>query len=148
MLLKTVLADSTPVTPKLIGFLYYHGWMCGPSSRRVGQCILELLYRNSFGTFDPGDLDLWPSDTNRVPLLARLDVWTKFEEGTSRRSSVIDCNRKGYRRTDQPTDMHKAIWPALSSLKGGHTHWFWENCNVKLPQKSCLNSAFLKKLLV
>ena len=34
------------------------GWMCGPSLRRVGQGILELLNGNCFGTFDPCDLDL------------------------------------------------------------------------------------------
>jgi len=32
------------------------------------------------------------------------DVWTKFEEGRSRHSWVIDRKRKGYRPKDQPTD--------------------------------------------
>jgi len=27
---------------------------------------------------------------NRIPLLPRMDVWTKFEEGRSRRYRVID----------------------------------------------------------
>ena len=38
---------------------------------------------------------------NRVPLLPRTDVWTKFEECTLSRSSVIGRNQKGYRRTDR-----------------------------------------------
>ena len=39
-----------------------------------------LLIGNGFGTFDPGDFDLRPSDSkiNRVPLLPKMDVWTKF----------------------------------------------------------------------
>ena len=37
---------------------------------------------------------------NRVHLLPRMDVWTKFEEGSSRCSRVIDRKRKGYRRRD------------------------------------------------
>ena len=43
---------------------------------------LLLRTRNSFGTFDLGDLDLWPNDPkiNRVPLLPRIDLWTKFEK--------------------------------------------------------------------
>ena len=47
---------------------------------------------NSFGRFDPGDLDLWPSDSKmyRVPLIFRMNVWTKFEEGRSRHSWVIE----------------------------------------------------------
>ena len=44
-------------------------------------------------------------------------MWTKFEEGKSRRSSVIDRKRQGYRPTDQPTC---AKLYALSSSKGGH----------------------------
>ena len=80
----------------LIGFLCHPGWMCGPSLRRVGQGILELLNGNGFGTFDPGDLDHWPGDPiiNRVSQLPQTDVWTEFEEGTSRRSSVIDQKQK------------------------------------------------------
>jgi len=44
-----------PVTPKSIGFLCYHGWMC---LRKVGQGLLELLIGNAFGTFNPSDFDL------------------------------------------------------------------------------------------
>jgi len=47
-----------PVTPRSIGFLYYPGWVCGPSLKKVGQGVHELLIGNSFGTFDPGDHDL------------------------------------------------------------------------------------------
>jgi len=34
-----------------------------------------LLKQIVFATFDPGDLDLWPSDPkiNRAPLLPRMD---------------------------------------------------------------------------
>jgi len=45
------------------------------------------------------------------------DLWTKFEEGSSKRSRVIDQKRKGYRRTDQPTCAKQY---ALSSSKWGH----------------------------
>ena len=45
----------------------------------LGNCYIN----NLFGTFDPGDHD---PKINRVPLLPRMDVWTKFEEGRSRRS--------------------------------------------------------------
>ena len=41
-------------------------------------------YLNGFGRFDPGDLS--DPKINRVPLLSRMDVWTKFEEGRSRHS--------------------------------------------------------------
>jgi len=41
---------------------------------------------------------------NSVPLLPKMDVWTKFEEGRLRRSGVIDRKRKSYRRTDRQTD--------------------------------------------
>ena len=46
------------VTPKLIGFLCYPGRMCGPCLRKVGHGVLEKLIRNSFDTFDPGDLGI------------------------------------------------------------------------------------------
>ena len=54
-------------------------------------------YLNDLGRFDPGELDPWPSDAsiNRVPLLPRMDMWDKFEEGRSRRSRVIDWKQKG-----------------------------------------------------
>jgi len=73
-----------------------------------------------FSTFGPGDLDLSPSDIkiNGAPQIPRADVWTKFEESMSRSSRVIDRKQKGYRRTDRPTDMCKAICP-LFFKKGG-----------------------------
>ena len=50
-LLFKVLPDLTPVnfdlvTAKSIGFLCYPGWMCGPSLRKVGQGVLDLLIGN------------------------------------------------------------------------------------------------------
>ena len=42
-------------------------------------------------------------ETIRVPLLPRMDVWTKFEVGRTRRFWVIDRKRKGYRQTDGQT---------------------------------------------
>jgi len=52
-LLQTVLADLTQltmtfdlVTPKMLGFLCYPRWMCGPSLRKVGKDVPELLIRN------------------------------------------------------------------------------------------------------
>ena len=97
---------------------------CGPSLRNIGQCILELLNRKCFGTFNPGDLDLWPSDSsiNRVLLLPRTDLCTKSEEGRSRCSRDIDRKRVTDGQTDRPTNMCNAIMPslhALSSSKGG-----------------------------
>ena len=65
----------------------------------------------------------------RVRLLSRMNVWTKFEEGRSKRSRVIDRKRKGYRRTDlqtdrqtdnRPTDMCKAICPLFFEV--GHNN--------------------------
>jgi len=52
----------------------------------------EIHFLNCFGTLDPGDLDLLPSDPqhDRIPLLPRMDGWTKFEEGRSRCSPLID----------------------------------------------------------
>ena len=89
-----MLAHLTLVTltfdPKINRFLCCPGRMCGPILRKVGQGVLELLIGNSFGTFDPGDLDLWPSDSNitRVPLLVRTDVWTKFKKGRVKGFSI------------------------------------------------------------
>jgi len=82
--------------------------MCRPSVKKVGRCVLQLLIGNGFVTFDPGDIDLWPSDPkiNRVPLLSRMDVWTMFEDGMSRCSLVIYRKRKGYRRTEGQTGWH------------------------------------------
>ena len=44
-------------------------------------------YWNGLDKFDHRDLDLWPSDPkiNRVPLLHRKDVWTRYEKGRLRR---------------------------------------------------------------
>ena len=44
-------------------------------------------YLNSFGRFDIRDFD---PKIDRVPLLSRMDVWTKFEEDMSRHSRVIE----------------------------------------------------------
>ena len=76
------LPSDLDLWPQNTGFLCYPGWMCRPSLRKVPQGVLELLNGKGFETFDPSDLDIWPSypKINRVPLLARMDVWTKFEE--------------------------------------------------------------------
>ena len=58
-------------------------------------------------TFDP--------QINRVHLLPRIDVWTKFEEDGSGCSRFIDQKRKGYKRTNRPTCAKQY---ALSSSKG------------------------------
>ena len=82
-----------PLTPKSIGFLCYPGQMCGPSFRSVDQGIHKLLIGNGFGTFDPGDLGLWPSDhkINKVLLLPRMDVWTSLRRVGQ---GVVKLNRK------------------------------------------------------
>ena len=88
--------------------------ICPLLRQSITRDVLEFWIRNCFGTFDLGELDLWPSDPNinKVPLLhyIRMDMWTNFEEGRSRHSPVTD----------------------LSSSKGGHniltTCWnvfFW-----------------------
>ena len=94
------------MTPKSIGFLCYQGWMCEPSLRKVGKGVLKLLIGNGLVhltrvtlTFDP--------QINRIHLLPRMDVWTEFEEGRSRRSRVTD--------RDRPTDRPTAKQYALSS---------------------------------
>ena len=78
---------------------------------------------NGFGTFDSGDPKI-----NRVPLLPRTDVWTKFEECRSRRSWVIDQKWKGYRRTD-----YRPICAKQSPLffEGGHNNVFLLNIQDK-----------------
>ena len=57
-------------------------------------------------TFDP--------KINRVHLLSRMDVWTKFEEDRSRCSRVTDQKRKGYKQTDRHVQSNLP-----SSSKGG-----------------------------
>ena len=66
--------------------------------------IVTSTIWNSFDIFDPGDLDLWPSDPkfDTVPLLPRTDVWTKFVSYWSETKRL---------QTDIPTDMCKAICP-------------------------------------
>ena len=107
------------VTPKSIGFQCYPRWMCRPSFRNVGPGVLELLIRNGFGTFDPGNFDLWPSSPkiNRVHLLPRMDVCTKCKEGRARQSQVIYRKQEGYRLIYRPTCAKQY---ALSFSKGGH----------------------------
>ena len=80
-----------------IGVLCHPGWTCGSSLRRVGKGVLELLDGNGFGTFDPVTLTFDPvtPKATGIPLLPRRDVWTKFEEGRSSCSRVIDQKRKG-----------------------------------------------------
>jgi len=97
--------DIWPSDPKIIEFLCYPGWMCDPSLRKAGQGILQLLNGKGFDTFDSGDLDLWPNyaSIKTVSLLPKMDVWTKFEKGRSRRSRAIDRKPKGNRRTDRQT---------------------------------------------
>ena len=82
---------------------------------------------NGFGILYLGDLDLWRSapKIKWVHLLTKMDVWTKFEKGRSRRSGVIDQKRNGYRLTDRPTDMCKAICPL-----------FFEGDNKVSPQRA------------
>jgi len=77
------------------------------------------MKKKFIGTFDPGDLDLYPSDPRIyiVPLLPRMDMWTKFEEGRSRHSRVIDRKQKGYKPTDRPIHVQSNM-PSL--LQRGH----------------------------
>jgi len=50
LLLKQTETVLTNLTPETLSF--------DPNLRKVGQGVLELLIGISFGTFDPGDLDL------------------------------------------------------------------------------------------
>ena len=58
-------------------------WVSVQYSYTIEEIHFRNCYLNGFGTFDPGDLDLWPndSDINRGSLPPRMDVWIKFEEG-------------------------------------------------------------------
>mgnify|MGYP006890640461 CR=1 FL=1 len=87
--LTTVTLTFDPVTPQSNKFLCYPRWMWGQDMRKVGQGVLMSFIGNNFGTLDPVDLDLWCSDPNRVPQPPKMDEWTTFEEGSSRRSYVI-----------------------------------------------------------
>ena len=145
---ETVLSDLTPVTltfdpvnPKAIGFICYPGRMCRPSLRIVGNGDLKYLIENVFCTFDPNDLDLCPCNhkINRVHLLPWTNVWTKFDEGRSRRSRVIDLKWKGYRRTDTPTCAKQY---ALSSSKGA-----WKNKNNTAEQPNINMYTYTVKLV-
>ena len=50
---------SDPTINKVLLLLKMDVWT---NLRKVGQGVLEFLIGNSVYTFDPGDLDLWPSD--------------------------------------------------------------------------------------
>ena len=59
---ETVLAHLTPVTltiepvtPNSIGFFCYCGWMWGPSLRKVGQGVFQILIGNKKVTARPTD---------------------------------------------------------------------------------------------
>ena len=115
-----MLVTFDPVTQESIGFLCYPEWMCEPRLMKVGKGIPELLIGNGFGTFNPTDLDLWPSDFKvvMVTLAPRMDVCTEFEDLVrSRRYRVIDWKRlQTDRQTDRPTCAKQY---ALSSSKVG-----------------------------
>ena len=75
---ETVLAGLTlvtltfdPVTIVSIGFICYPRWMCGPSLRKVGQGVLELLIRNEKVTDRQTD---WHMQINMPSLIRRGDI--------------------------------------------------------------------------
>ena len=114
----TVTLTFDPVTLKSIGFLCYQGRMCGSNSLEI---ILAHLTAVAL-IFDS------VTKITRVPLLPRMNVWTKFEEGRSRHSWVIDQKQKGYMRTNQSTD--RPTCPLF--FEGGHNKWFlWRNFCLK-----------------
>ena len=83
------------------------------------QGILEVVIGNVFDSFDPGNLDLYCRDPNlnRVPLLHRAVVWTKFEEvGQDVLELFIGNEQVTVRQTDQQTCAKQY---ALSFSKGG-----------------------------
>ena len=63
-----------------------------------------------------------------VPLLPGMNVWTKFEEGRSRRSCVIYQNTFG--TFDQVTLIFEPEWPqnqlGSSATQNGHVHQVWK----------------------
>jgi len=71
--LEMVLEHLTLVTfdPNIKRVLLLPKTVVWTSLSKVGLGILELLIGNSFGTFDPSDLDLI---INRVFLLPKMDV--------------------------------------------------------------------------
>ena len=105
------------VTPNLIGFLCYPIWMCGPSPRRVGQGILELLNGNSFETFDPGDLDFDPVTPKSIRFLCWLVCGPSLRKVHQGVLQLLIGNKKV---TDGQTDRHMQSNMPSSSSKGGH----------------------------
>ena len=82
------------------------------------KSIFPNCYLNGFGTFDPVTSTFDPVTPKSIWFLCCPGrVCGQFQEGRSRHSQVIDWKRKGYRRTDRPTDMCKAICPFF--FKGG-----------------------------
>ena len=54
--------------------------------------ILEIVTQTVLADLTPVTLTFDPK-INRVSLLPKMDVWTKFEKGRSMRSPVIDRKR-------------------------------------------------------
>mgnify|MGYP006890244326 CR=1 FL=1 len=82
----------------------------------------EIHFRNcylfSVSRFDPGDLDLWPSDTKIFGFSAAQDgcvdqVWERKVK-----VFLSSCSETKRLQTDRPTDMCKAVCPLF--FEGGH----------------------------
>ena len=74
--------------------------------------IYEIVTYNGFGRFDPGDIDLWPSDPKmkRVPLLPRTDLWTPSLRRVGQ--GILELLIGNEKVTDGPTDwLVQAICP-------------------------------------
>ena len=104
-----------PLTLNSIGFLCYPGWTCGPSLRRIGQGILELLIWIGFGTFDQVTLTFDLVTPKSLGFLCYPgSISGQVGQG------VLELLIGNEKVTDGPTNRHmcKAICPLFS--EGGH----------------------------
>ena len=112
--LTLVTLTFDPCTPRSIRFLCYPWWIYGPSLRKVGQGLLQLLIGNSFGIFDNGDLDLWPSEPKSIRFLCYpgwMCRWSLRKVG----QSVLELLIGNVFGTFDPGDFD--LWPSDPKIR-------------------------------
>ena len=95
-----------PLTPKLIGFLCYPGWVCGPSLRRVGSRHSRIIEQKRFWHIWPW----WPWPL--TPVSIGFLCYPRWMCGPSLRKvgqGVLKLLIGNEKVTDWPIDMCKAI---------------------------------------